>query len=124
MAIVLLFFIREHIAIYNFQPLILRYLLFLCYGFVFGLWSTIFIRRFHSIASSANRYFSLDSMCHSRKFSSSSAFAQSLTFRYLGRLIAYSCALHLCQAFLFYINAILLILIFSVLLICYCCRNQ
>ncbi|UJR09754.1 hypothetical protein I4U23_013981 [Adineta vaga] len=106
--IVFLVLIRAQISIYNLQPLMLRYILFLSYGIVFGLWSTIIVH----------------SMCHSRKFSSSSAFAQSLAFRYFGRLLAYSCALHLCQTLLFYINAISLFLIFSVLLICYCCCHH
>jgi len=45
MTIILLFFIRSRNEIYNIQPLTLKYILFLSYGIVLGLWSTIAIRK-------------------------------------------------------------------------------
>ncbi|CAF1418165.1 unnamed protein product [Adineta steineri] len=104
----LLFCIRTQILIHDFPPLILKYILFFSYGIVLGLWSTI----------------SIHSICHTTKFSSSSLFAQSLAFRFIGRLIAYSCTARLCQSYLFYINSMSLLCIFSFIFICYCCCHR
>ena len=45
LTIILLYFIRTKNALFDFQPLTLRYMLFLSYGVVLGLWSTIATRK-------------------------------------------------------------------------------
>ncbi|CAF2619107.1 unnamed protein product [Rotaria sp. Silwood2] len=106
--IILLFIIRIQNDLYNIQPITLKYILFFSYGIILGLWSTI----------------SIYSICNSMKFSSSSTFAQSLALRYLGRIIAYTCTLFLCQTILIYIDTCCLLCLFSFIFICYCCCNQ
>ncbi|CAF1325400.1 unnamed protein product [Rotaria sordida] len=106
--IILLFLIRIQNDLYNVQPLILKYILFFSYGIILGLWSTI----------------SIYSICNSMKFSSSSTFAQSLALRYVGRIIAYTCILFLCQSSFVYIDTFCLLFLFSFIFICYCCCNQ
>ncbi|CAF3564469.1 unnamed protein product [Rotaria sp. Silwood1] len=106
--IILLFIIRIQNDLYNIQPLTLKYILFVFYGIILGLWSTI----------------SIYSICNSMKFLSSSIFAQSLALRYLGRLISYICILFLCQTSFMYIDTFCLLCLFSFIFICYCCCNQ
>ncbi|CAF1442969.1 unnamed protein product [Adineta ricciae] len=107
LTLALLFFSRAQNINYI-SPLIIKYILFLSFGIVIGLWSTVAV------------YY----LCDSTKFSSSSRFAQSLAIRSLGRIIAYTCTLLLCQLLLFYINAICLLLLFAFLFICYCCCRE
>ncbi|CAF2525370.1 unnamed protein product [Rotaria sp. Silwood2] len=90
------------------SPLMIKYILFFSFGIVIGLWSTIAIH----------------CLCNSTKFSSSSTFAQSLAIRSMGRIIAYTCTLLICQLLLFNINLICVLLIFCFIFICYCCCNE
>ncbi len=121
---ILLHLIRTQNGLDFLQPLTLRYILFGSYGIVIGLWSTIAFCK-ELILKIKNQFidFCLDCICNSTKRSSSSTFAQSLALRFLGRIIAYTCTLFLCQSFLYYINSICLLCIFSFIFICYRCCN-
>ncbi|CAF1257681.1 unnamed protein product [Adineta steineri] len=105
--LVLLFLSRTQYINYI-SPLIIKYILFFSFGIVIGLWSTIAIY----------------SLCNSTRFSSSSKFAQSLAIRSIGRIIAYTCTLLICQLLLFYLNSICLLLIFAFIFICHNCCNE
>ena len=123
---ILLFFTRTQRTVYL-SPLILKFILFFAYGIVIGLWSTIAICKDAESPRTCRPspvLFRLDSLCQSAQFSSASIFAQSLAIRSLGRIIAYTCTLLLCQWLLFYINAICLLLIFAFVAICYCCCKE
>ncbi|CAF2064078.1 unnamed protein product [Rotaria magnacalcarata] len=106
--IIISYFTRMQYILYNIDPLIMKYVLFFSYGIVLGLWSTILIY----------------SVCNSMKVFSSSTFAKSLALRYLGRIIAYSCAVLLCQSFLFYVDTLCLLCIFGFICISYCCCRR
>ena len=121
----ILLYLCQHKSLMNFSPLIVKYILFFSYGIVIGLWSTIAISKFLiSKHRSLTIIIFLDSLSNATKFSSSAIFAQSLAMRSLGRIIAYTCTLVICQLLLFYINAICLIVIFIFLFICHSCCNQ
>ncbi|CAF3454329.1 unnamed protein product [Rotaria socialis] len=106
--IIISYFTRMQDSLYNIDSLTMKYVLFFSYGIVLGLWSTILIY----------------SICNSMKVFSSSTFAQSLALRYLGRIIAYSCAVLLCQSFLFYVDTLCLLCMFGFIFISYCCCRQ